>query len=274
VLTQLLVTILALSPSEFGAPPLVTAEGVPMQARADQPAPPRASKDEKKVKAARPLPPPPRTPLAEPPPIPADQPMKPLEPEAMPTSPRAVAPPQGVSADSTEATASATPAPPAAHLPWLGLSLDAGLPDGAGLSVMVMPLSWLRLHVGGLFNGLSGGVRVGVVLTVSPNVFRAVRPLLALDAGYMFAGSAKLFTNDTILTSLFGNISYLFADGHVGVELGSKNFAFVLRGGLSYIDVSFGSPTLSLAQAQLTANGLRARGFIPSLRLGFQACFL
>lgn len=161
------------------------------------------------------------------------------------------------------------------ELPLLGVQVDVGLPDGIGASAIVTPGRFLRLHVGGLNNGLGSGARVGATLIAFPTW--AFRPLLGIDAGYVFGGAGAwlpgLVPEGSIRTALSG-VSVGFVNAQVGLELGSKNFAFTLRGGVSYVDVTMPSQSIATGvAASVTASGLTLHGFIPSARLGFIVCF-
>lgn len=159
--------------------------------------------------------------------------------------------------------------------PFIGVQLDVGVPDGIGASLVVTPGRYLRLSVGGLSNGVGAGVRLGVMLLAFPT--SAFRPLLAIDGGYVFGGEGawlpQLITDPQLRGAITG-VNIGFADAQIGLELGSKNVAFTIRGGLSYVDVGLGSQTISTGgTSTVTAHGLAVRGFIPSARLGFLFCF-
>src|SRR5258708_7826983 len=62
-----------------------------------------------------------------------------------------------------EQAPAAAPAP-APSLPWLGLMADAGIPDGMQGSLVLRPFKVLRASVGGGYNMISKGVRVGATL--------------------------------------------------------------------------------------------------------------
>jgi hypothetical protein len=160
--------------------------------------------------------------------------------------------------------------------PVFGVALDVGLPDGVGASALLMPVSWLRIGLGGLENGAGAGLRGGLTLVPAPAFFKYVRPTLSADIGYFFNGNATwiptLAQND-VTKSLFSQVSYSFVDGHVGFEVGSKNFSVVLKGGLSWVDAKLGNPSLELAGTTVSAQGVHVRGVIPSARFGFMYCF-
>jgi hypothetical protein len=159
--------------------------------------------------------------------------------------------------------------------PVFGVQADVGLPDGAGASAMVMPVSWVRVHVGGLATLSGSGVRAGVTLLAfwkSP-----VRPILGVEAGYSFTGSARWlpFANAAPwLEHSLDQVSYGWGSAHAGFEVGSRHVAVVLRGGLSYIDVTFAGPRVDVGGASLTASSMSLRGVVPSARLGLMIAFL
>jgi hypothetical protein len=159
--------------------------------------------------------------------------------------------------------------------PFIGVQADVGLPDGAGAALQVMPLSWLRLHVGGLATLSGAGLRAGVTLVAFPTM--SVRPLLGVDVGYSFTGSAKwlpFLGTLPVLDTALAQVSYAFGSAHLGFEIGSANVAFVIRGGLSYLDLSFAGPRLDLGGTLLSASSMSVRGVIPSARVGLMVAFL
>jgi hypothetical protein len=163
---------------------------------------------------------------------------------------------------------------PADH-PHFGVQADVGLPDGVGASAMVMPVSWVRVHVGGLATLSGSGVRAGVTLLAFSRA--PVRPTLGVEAGYSFTGSARwLPFVDAVpgLSSALDQVSYGWASAHAGFELGSRHVALVLRGGLSYVDLTFAGPRLDVGGASLSASSMSLRGLIPSARVGLMVAFL
>lgn len=175
------------------------------------------------------------------------------------------------------------PPPPAPHLPRadlprVGVQLDAGVPDGAGLSVVVRPLRALQAHAGVVTHGGSAGGRLG--LTWVP--FAAfVRPTLTLEAGHYLPGDfnrvARLaLRRPDFQSGLLERIHYDFANAHLGLEVGSQRVAFSLRGGLSYMAVSApGERDVELPGdgGRTTVDGARLRLTLPSLKLGFAVFF-
>lgn len=161
--------------------------------------------------------------------------------------------------------------------PSLGAQLEVGFPDGAGAAAMVNPTRWLRVHVAGLTNAISAGIRLGVTVLPLVTFFRFVRPIFGIDAGYFFRGDATWFPglpNSDLLKSALKEVSYGFGSAQLGLELGTKNVSFVIRGGLSYVDLSLGNSQLNVGGGVLTTNGVGLRGVVPSARLGLMICFL
>ncbi len=160
--------------------------------------------------------------------------------------------------------------------PTLGVQLEAGFPDGAGASLNASPTRWLRVHVAGLTNGAGAGVRLGVTVSPLGAVLRYVRPILGVDAGWFFNGDATWLPglpDNAMLKSVLRDVSYGFANAQVGFELGNATFCFVIRGGLSYLDLTLGNPKVDLGGATLSVSGLGLRGLVPSARIGFMVCF-
>lgn len=166
--------------------------------------------------------------------------------------------------------------PPGSPLPRLGLMLDAGAPDGIGVSGVVRPLSWLRLNAGGVTNLAGFGLRAGA--SFAPFRF-LLTPSLNVDVGHHFKADY------TRLVERFGgnlgstgatlkDVGYNFASASLGVEVGAQSgLSFFLRAGLSYWDFSpadaeqalrdaSGDPTLSVSPVSLRFSS-------PSVKLGF-----
>lgn len=155
--------------------------------------------------------------------------------------------------------------------PFIGVQLDVGVPDGIGASLVVTPGRFFRVSVGGLSNGLGAGVRLGMTLVAFPtSIFR---PILGVDGGYVFGGQAAWLPElieDEAVRSAISFVNLGFVNAQLGFELGSKNVAFTLRAGLSYIDAGFAPQRFSTGGAStLTSSGVGIKGFIPSARLGF-----
>lgn len=164
---------------------------------------------------------------------------------------------------------------PGASHPFFGVVLDVGFPDGAAAGIVVMPLSFLRLQLAGLTNGLGTGVRIGAALVAFPTW--VVRPTLGVDGGYTFGGVGAWllgYVSDETLKTALSKVSVGFVTAHAGLELGSKHFALTLQAGASWVDVNPGVLVVNLGSgASMKATGLSLHGFVPSARVGFIWCF-
>lgn len=164
---------------------------------------------------------------------------------------------------------------PRASHPFFGVVLDAGFPDGAAAGVLVMPLSFLRLQLSGLTNGLGSGVRVGAALVAFPTW--VVRPTLGVDGGYTFGGVGAWLLGsigDETLKTALSKVSVGFVTARAGLELGSKHFALTLQAGVSWVDVNLGAQAVDLGGGtSMKATGSSLRGFVPSARVGLIFCF-
>jgi hypothetical protein len=163
--------------------------------------------------------------------------------------------------------------------PWsappIGIQLDVGVPDGIGASLVYTPGRYLRLLVGGLSNGVGAGVRAGAQLVAFPtSIFR---PLLSVDAGWVFGGQLAWLPpllDDEVARKAISGMTVGFANVQLGFELGSKHFAVTLRAGLSYVELRAPSQSYAAGGAStLTLNGLSVTGFVPSARLGLLFSF-
>jgi hypothetical protein len=123
-------------------------------------------------------------------------------------------------------------------LPWLGVMADAGVPDGMQGSLVLRPWKALRASVGGGYNMISKGVRVGVTLLPFGR-----GPSGTLEAGHYFEGdanaaAAKFFgagISESFLSPTFQRVGYDFVNAHVGLDLGYKRATFYIHGGMSYV---------------------------------------
>jgi hypothetical protein len=173
-------------------------------------------------------------------------------------------------------TSAAVVAPKTA--PRLGLMADAGLPDGANLSLVFRPFSWLRAHGGGGYNMISTGVRAGVTL-----VPFGAGPSATIEGGHYFDGNAngvaQRFAGGTFQSALLERVGYDYANAHLGLELGSRRVTFYIHGGMSYIRAqihNFDSVVASQA-ASSGGNGSTeisinqdptVKAWVPSAKLG------
>jgi hypothetical protein len=141
----------------------------------------------------------------------------------------------------------------------IGLGIDAGAPGGAGLTLLVRPLWWLRLNAGGAYNVGGFGFRGGI--TLAPGQW-TVTPTLNLDAGRYLSGDVNKFVTvtDANARALLARTTYTFATAQIGLEFGSQRwFSFYLRGGLTYvISTLSGASLTALANGNLGATGTTA----------------
>jgi hypothetical protein len=120
-------------------------------------------------------------------------------------------------------------------LPALGLMLDAGIPDGASISGVYRPFSWLRTELGGSYNMISKGVRGGVSL-----IPFGMGPSATLEAGHYFDGDANGIARNFAGASfqdkgVLQRIGYDYANAHLGLDFGMRRVVLFVHGGMSYI---------------------------------------
>ncbi|WP_426752806.1 hypothetical protein [Myxococcus sp. Y35] len=162
-------------------------------------------------------------------------------------------------------------------LPWLGLMLDVGVPEGAGASLAFRPLRMLRLHGGLVHNGIALGARAGVSFIPWQGF---VRPTLTAEAGRLPEQNARATVERFVgalgpAGLLLERVGYDFANAHLGLEVGSpRRFSFFLRGGLSYVraDVHGVQPWSEARNADVTVERIttpRVSGTLPTIKLGF-----
>lgn len=185
---------------------------------------------------------------------------------------------QAVSSDDGEAFRE-LPRAAEARLAPMGVSLDLGIPDFAGLSFNWRPIWLVRAHAGVLFNGVGPGVRAGV--TIIPFNF-IVTPTLSVEAGRYFGGDGSFLSRVLPIDQAQGgamqdvlkDLQYTFASAHLGVEVGPPgSFVFYLRAGLSYVDTTLTGSGAAVEEQvndpNLSVEDFKLRGSIPSLKLGF-----
>lgn len=123
--------------------------------------------------------------------------------------------------------------PAKARMPVWGANMDIGLPDGVMAGLVARPWPYGRAHVSAGTNGVSMGLRGGLVLRM-PNL---VSPALSVEAGHYFDGNANRLANmfgghDSPLAK---SVGYQFVNFHVGLEIGSRRSSFFIHGGMSYV---------------------------------------
>jgi hypothetical protein len=147
-----------------------------------------------------------------------------------------------------------------------GMQMSLGVPDIASAALVVSPwLPWMKLDIGGAFDGLNGGVVGG--LSIDPIDF-IISPTLTLDAGGFFPGTIPGVSKSP-------SIAYTFEDVLAGLELGKRSgFKLFLRGGVAHMDVSADN----LSKAFTLPNGAAITGasasvWAPAAKLGFNLMF-
>jgi hypothetical protein len=117
-----------------------------------------------------------------------------------------------------------------------GVSTDVGVPDGAMASLVVRPLSYMKLHAGAGYNMISPGYRAGITLGL-PTWFS---PTLSFSYGRYKEGDANPLArmvsgDDTVSDSRLEKVGYNFADGYVGLQFGRERVQFMIEAGYSRI---------------------------------------
>jgi hypothetical protein len=185
-----------------------------------------------------------------------------------------------VRAPAATVESTATADRPARESHRFAILVDAGVPDGFGLSLAFRPLRWVRLEVGVLENTVSPGIRGGA--TLIPFNFW-ITPTLTLEAGRYFSGNAnglaqKLSHNPSLNSPLLQDFNYEYGNAHLGLELGSSRFAVYLHGGLTYLVSTVRNVQLALQQntgdASIQAKDGKVTYRGPSAKLGFLIYFL
>jgi len=143
---------------------------------------------------------------------------------------------EAVAAPNAAAPQVATSSPPVeARRARLGIGVDAGLPDGAVVTMVLQPASWLRLAAGGGTNSMSLGVRGGV--TAVP---LGAGPSLTIEGGtYRFgetnAGARGLLKLPGVLDAQSTLLGYNYLNTHVGLDFGRRSATFFFHAGLSFV---------------------------------------
>ncbi|MCX5746293.1 MAG: hypothetical protein NT062_27765 [Proteobacteria bacterium] len=119
----------------------------------------------------------------------------------------------------------------------VGLTVDAGVPDGTNVAVVLRPIRPLRLHAGLGYNGIARGYRVGATLVPFASW---CSPTLSLDVGRYTDGDAnpllRMASGDqTLDTAVLDRVGYRYANAHVGLEFGRKRATFYIHGGVSRV---------------------------------------
>jgi len=159
---------------------------------------------------------------------------------------------------------------------WLGVTVDAGVPDGMAASVALRPWHWLRIQAGGMHNTISPGLRGGISLLP---FYYWITPSLTVEAGHYFEGDAtwiaRRLTSDRSLDPIFRQVGYDFGNAHLGLELGSpRSVSFFLSAGISYVQMGSGVQQAIINDPTIQASDVRLSGVIPSAKLGLLVYFL
>ncbi len=121
--------------------------------------------------------------------------------------------------------------------PLLGITVDAGVPDGANAAFVVRPIRAVRLHAGGGTNAISRGVRAGITLVPLPFW---LSPTLSVDYGRYPEGNANpairsVTGDDSFSVAMLEHVGYSYTNAHLGLEFGRHRTTFYLHAGASYI---------------------------------------
>jgi hypothetical protein len=159
----------------------------------------------------------------------------------------------------------------------LGLAVDGGIPDGATVSAIYRPFSWVRGELGMGYNMISKGARAG--LTLLP--FGA-GPSATLEAGHFFEGDANGFARSIAGagfkdSAMLQRVGYDFANAHLGLDFGTRRVVFFIHGGMSYIRAQVHNVNEQLSSSMSSTSGTTVsfnqdptvRVVAPSAKLGF-----
>jgi hypothetical protein len=121
-----------------------------------------------------------------------------------------------------------------------GLMLDAGVTEGAGLSISFRPARVVRLHLGATHNGVRAGARAG--LTRLPLRSR-VSPAFSVEIGHAQPADVRALERRLADLSLpplpsLERVGYTYASGLVGFEVSMpRSITFFVRGGVSFMEL-------------------------------------
>jgi hypothetical protein len=172
------------------------------------------------------------------------------------------------SAKAQDVSVAQVPAAPAlaatTSLPFLGLMTDVGIPDGLQASLVLRPAKWLRGSVGGGYNMISKGVRVGVSLLPFGR-----GPSASLEAGRYFDGDANAAAamiagpsvQSSPLSPFLQHVGYDYVNAHLGLDFGYKRATFYIHGGMTYAHATVPKSTISqFVNNQPSIDGMTASG--------------
>jgi hypothetical protein len=162
------------------------------------------------------------------------------------------------------------------RLPAVGLMADVGLPDGIMGSLVVRPIPYLRLYGGAGGNTASPGVRGG--LSVLP---LGVGPSLNLEVGHYLEGDANGLVRTFVrglgrFADYVNRLDYTFANAHLGLDIGRRDFTFFIHGGFTYLRARLKDVVVPPELASTTGKTSITfhedpivKMFTPSVKLGF-----
>jgi hypothetical protein len=103
------------------------------------------------------------------------------------------------------------------------------------LLAVYRPLPWLYAAGGAGYNLIRPGIKASVTLV---NPFWVPLSLTG-ELGHYFEGNANTainrFSGQTTNLAVLERVGYQFANGLLGLELGSRRVAFYVRGGVTYM---------------------------------------
>lgn len=139
--------------------------------------------------------------------------------------------PRSVSAAPVAGVASEPPRP--SRLPVFGLGADVGLPDGANLSLVARPWSWLRAQASIGSNSISHGWRAGVALLPF-----GTGPAVVAEYGRYQEGNANALASKLLgsrPSPLLERVGYDYVNLHLGLSFGYRRVVFFVQGGPSFV---------------------------------------
>ncbi len=161
---------------------------------------------------------------------------------------------------------------------YLGIKLDAGVPDGLGASLTGRPLKFLQVELGGTTTLTGGGIRGGATIFLP----YYVSPSLTVEGGHQWGGDFNklitMFGGSDPKNCLLRDVQYDYMNLHGGLGFGHPNwFMFRINAGYSYI-VATSNGFQSFIQAQAKDGDLRtseatAKVWTPSAKVTFQLYF-
>ena len=145
---------------------------------------------------------------------------------------------------------------------WVALQADLGVPDLVGLSVVGRPLYWLHLSLTGSTDLFSAGIGGGVTFVPLKKI---VSPTVTIEGGRVFASNTHGVPRSIGIPFDAERLGYDYFDAQAGLNIGANKRAyFFLRGGVSYMDISY-TPTKS---SNMPFSDVNLKIWGPSAKLG------